>query len=172
MTTCINLAERFGGRYRITFDPAYDAKGRHRVNRDPWMMQIPCEGRGVTIYPHGAERLAVEVNYRPSLARALVSLPGVIIHQDGGRRGGEKTFLFPVDLFDQVAALVKPRRRRVLTDEQRQAAAARLPSYRSTPAAQSDLAPIGAAICPSGGSQAAPEEIAISGRPRTQPTLC
>jgi hypothetical protein len=72
LITCINLLERF----RITWDPAYDAKGRHRHNLDPWMMQIPCRG-GITIYPHGGSDLAVEVDYHRPPTRALAALPGL-----------------------------------------------------------------------------------------------
>lgn len=43
---CVNLLEQFGHRYRIGFDPAYNAKGRHRGKLDAWMMLIPCQ-RGV-----------------------------------------------------------------------------------------------------------------------------
>jgi hypothetical protein len=61
------------------------------------------------------------------------------------------TFLFPVDLFHQIAALVKPRKRRVLTGEQRQAAVARLASFRPAPAARSEIDPPDAAIYPADG---------------------
>jgi hypothetical protein len=52
------------------------------------------------------------------VARQLAALPGVRIHQDGGI-GGEMTFLFDVTLFDQVALIVKPRRRRRLSEAHR-----------------------------------------------------
>jgi hypothetical protein len=118
-TTCINLKARFGKTHRITFDEAYDHHGVHRSNLDAWMMQIPCQ-RG-TIYPQGGDMLAVEIDYRGPTARAVGALPGVRCHQDGDN---EKTFVFHVDLFDQVAAIVKPRRRRVVSEEQRQRLAA------------------------------------------------
>jgi len=106
--TCINLRERFGRRYRTGFD---DAAG----NRDdPWMMTIP--GRFGTIYPHGRDRLAVEVDGHPRIAKQVAAIPGIVLHQDGD---DEKTFVFPVDLFDQVAAIVEPKRVKRLTDEQR-----------------------------------------------------
>src|SRR4051794_23742472 len=118
--TCIDLRERFGDRFRITYDAAYDAKGRH--HRDPWYALIPCRGN-VTIYPFGWDLLAVEVDRHPGLAKQLSTIPGVTLHQAGDH---ERTYLFPAHLFDQVAAIVKPRRRRKLTPEQRQAAAERL----------------------------------------------
>jgi hypothetical protein len=125
---CVNLLEHFGDRVQVTFDPAYDAHGRHRDNLDPWMMQLPCAGHGVTIYPHGRELLAVEVNGRPGLARQLVTAPGVKLYQDGD---GEQTFLFDAALFDQVAAVVRPRRRRRLTEAHRKALAENMARVRA-----------------------------------------
>ena len=59
-TTCLNLLETFGTDYRVTFDPAYDSRHVPRRCLDPWLMQLPCRGKGVCIYPHGADRLAAE----------------------------------------------------------------------------------------------------------------
>jgi hypothetical protein len=118
--TCVNLAARFGRDYKVTHDPAARSRGERR---DPWLAQLACRGRGVTIYPHGRDRLAVEVVGRPGVAKKLATTPGVELWQDGD---GEKTFLFPVDRFTQVAAVVKPHRRRRLSAEQRAELAARL----------------------------------------------
>jgi len=125
MLTCPNLRARFGDRYRITFDPAYDTKGRHRRTVDPWMMQLPC--RFGVIYPHGGNLLAVEVDCHPKVAKALGAISGVVLYLDGD---GEKTFLFPVDLFDQVAEVVKPYRRRQWTEEARRDVAERLARFQ------------------------------------------
>ena len=114
MSECINLRERFAEKYKTTFDPAYDGRPRN----DPWMMQILCKFG--TVYPFEGNKLAVEVDYHPKAAQALASLEGVRCHQDGDR---EKTFVFPVDLFDRVAKIVQPRKRRRLSPEQTQALA-------------------------------------------------
>ncbi len=113
---CLNLLERFGDIYRISFDPAYSAYHIPRDKLDPWMMQLLCR-RGV-IYPHGGDRLAVEVDGRPKAAKALAALPGIILWQDGDQ---EKTFVCPLSLFDQVAAIVRPRKRRRLPQASRAA---------------------------------------------------
>jgi hypothetical protein len=113
--TCINLAQMFSDRYRIGHDEAAITWGERR---DPWMMTIPCAGRGLTIYPQGGTTLALECNCRPGIARQVAATPGVRIHQDGGMAGG-MTFLFDVSLFEQVAEIVKPRRRRRLSEEER-----------------------------------------------------
>jgi hypothetical protein len=121
---CVNLAQLFGDRYKVAYDPAYDPFNVPHDKRDPWMMQLPCE-RG-TIYPHGGDLLAVEVDNRTPTARKVAALPGVCVSQgDDGKPaddpykdwGGDMTFLFPLALFDRVAALVKPRKRRRLSEE-------------------------------------------------------
>ena len=130
---CINLAERFGDVYRIGHDEAAESRN------DPWGMTLPCQ-RG-TIYPFGGDKLAVDVDGRPAAARKLASIPGVRAHQDAGW-GGEMTFVFPVDMFDAVAAIVRPKwlpGPRRLSDEQRQANVARLARYRFQPACSEQL---------------------------------
>ena len=46
----------------------------------------------------------------------MAAIPGVVIHQWGDE---EKTLLFPVSLFDQVAAIVEPKQVKRLTEERR-----------------------------------------------------
>jgi hypothetical protein len=43
---CIDLKDRFGREFRITWDPAAGER-----SADPWMMTMPC--RKGEIYPHG-----------------------------------------------------------------------------------------------------------------------
>src|SRR5262245_39488040 len=105
-----DLRALYGARFQITFDEA--AEGRNGRN-DPWLMQLPCQGRGVAIYPHGEGLLAVQCDGRPSIAKRLAEL-GLRLVQDGD---AEKTFVFPVERFEEVAAIVKPRRRRVLSEQ-------------------------------------------------------
>lgn len=124
--TCINLLEMFGDKYLIAFDEAYSPRNVPRPKLDPWMMTIRCAGRGITIYPHGRDVLAVEVNGRRNIAKKLAGLEGLTVWQDGDR---ERTFLFPFALFQNVAEIVKPIRRPQLTDAQREAARQRLASY-------------------------------------------
>jgi hypothetical protein len=71
----------------------------------------------VTLYPFGGTKLAAEVDRRPSIAAKLSALEGLKLHQDGAT---EKTFLFDVSLFEAVAAIVKPKRQRVLSEKQLQ----------------------------------------------------
>src|SRR5262249_46297658 len=57
------------------------------------------------IYCLGQNRLAVEVDHHPKVVRTLTALEGITWHQDGNK---EKTFLFPLELFDKVAGIVHP----------------------------------------------------------------
>lgn len=125
MTECINLREEFGDRFRISFDPVYDPKGRPRDKLDPWMMQIPCR-RGV-IYPYGGNLLAVEIDGHSVTRKRLRRLDGIAVHQDGD---DGTTFLFDVEQFEQVAELVLPKRRRQLTEAQREQARQRMIKLR------------------------------------------
>ena len=121
---CVNLLERFGTEFRITFDEAYDAKHRHTL--DPWTIEIPC--RFGVIYPHGGDRLAVECDRHPVANRQLREL-GLQIWQDGAV---ETTFVFPVDLFEAVAAIVQPKRRRRLGEEHKRKLIESNAAYRFT----------------------------------------
>jgi hypothetical protein len=124
---CLNLRELFSTRYRISRDEAFDSLS------DPWSHQIP--GRCGTIYPFSATLLAVDIDGHPGVAKKVAALPGIRLHQDGDH---EKTFVFPLGLFEQVAAIVKPRKRRRQTEEQKQASIVRLSGFQFQPARQSD----------------------------------
>ena len=114
-----NLRDLFGDRYRVRKEPA--AKP-HAKTHDPWLMQIRCRGQGVTIYPHGEGLLAIQCDHRRFLAKKLTAL-GLRVEQDGDE---EKTFVFPVEIFYQVAKIIKPMRRPALTDKQRADKASRM----------------------------------------------
>lgn len=124
--TCINLREQFGKKYRITLDEAAFTKSE---KADPWMQQIPCRGDGITIYPFGGDFLAVEVNDRGLLAVKLKNL-GVKQTQDGDT---EKTFIFPVSQFKQVAKIVHPCSKRRLTAAQKAAFKERVKEHQFKP---------------------------------------
>jgi hypothetical protein len=70
--TCINLVERFGTDYRITFEEGYAHKGMHRDNLDPWYMQIPA--RFGTIYPYGGNTLGVMIDNHRYVSKKLAGL--------------------------------------------------------------------------------------------------
>jgi hypothetical protein len=111
---CINLLERFGSEFKVGFDEANDHRGVPRRCLDPWMMTLVCK-RGL-IYPQGGSRLAAEVDNHPGAARQLAAIPGVTLTQDGTT---ERTFVFDIELFPAVAAVLQPRRRRRMSEAQR-----------------------------------------------------
>ena len=65
------------------------------------------------------------------VVQRLKALPFARVHQDGTDGAN---VVFPVDRFDEVAAIMKPRRRQVLSPEARQAAIERLAKYAFRPA--------------------------------------
>ena len=67
------------------------------------------------------------------------------LHQDGNK---ERTFFFPVDRFEEVAAIVKPRRRRFLTEKQRARLIAAGTAYRFVSASKDASGPPKAASEP------------------------
>src|SRR4051794_33488682 len=107
-----NLRALYGNRCRVHFESAANP---HAKAPDPWSMQIQCRGHGVTIYPHGEGLLAIQCDHHRFLAKKLVAL-GLRLQQDGDE---EKTFVFPPEMFAEVAKIIKPLRRPVLTDKQR-----------------------------------------------------
>lgn len=125
MTTPPDLKELYGSRYKVRFKEE-DAEGRN----DPWAYEMPCK-LGI-IYPHGAGTLAVEVDYHPVARRRLTEM-GLRCTQDGDQ---EATFVFPLEQFDQVAAVVQPRRRRVLSEEEREALIRRTEATRFSKAGE------------------------------------
>jgi hypothetical protein len=108
-TPCIDLKQLAGKRYRLDYDPA-----RQKRDDDPWLLTIPC--RHGHIYPHSAELLGIATNTRTTGLK-LAKLPGVEMWQDGDD-GCNLTF--PPHVFAKVASVVKPKRRKVLSEEQRQ----------------------------------------------------
>jgi hypothetical protein len=102
-TQCPDLWDLFGDKCHIDLDPAALTRAEEK---DPWLQTIPCQF-GV-IYPFGEGLLAVDVDHHPKKAIRLAQIPGVRLHQDGDR---EKTFVFPVELFEEVARVVRPLRK-------------------------------------------------------------
>jgi hypothetical protein len=123
MPTCINLKERFGRRFKVEYEASYLAdRGDGARAADPWLMIVPC--RYGHIYPHGGNLLAASVDGYPKVAGVLRRLACCRVYQDGDF--GELTVLFDVADFGRVAKVMRPRRRRQVTAEQRETLIARL----------------------------------------------
>jgi len=126
--TCLDLQETFGSRYRIEFEESYYAERSRQTVDDPWLQIIPC--RFGHIYPQGGEMLAAATKRRGRTATMLRQVPGVEVRQDGS---DGINVVFPVDLFPAVAAIMRPHRRAVLTDEQKATARELLAAYAFKP---------------------------------------
>jgi hypothetical protein len=100
---CINLRERFGERYEITHDPAYDPE--LDASEEAWLQQIPCE-HGL-IWPYGGDLLGVSVDKPNPIVEVVRRLPFVTVRQEGDDGINAS---FPVEHFDAIAKIMKPRR--------------------------------------------------------------
>ena len=115
--TCINLKERFGRRFKVVYEESYWAdRGTGARAEDPWLLIVP--GRYGHISPHGGNLLAASVDGYRKVAGVLRRLPCCRVHQDGDY--GELTVLFDVGDFAKVARIVRPRRRRQVSEAERQ----------------------------------------------------
>ena len=108
MSECTNLKERFGDRYRVDYEESYAADlGKHARTEDPWLMIIPCQHGHIC--PWGGELMAACTNKRGSVANRLSELPVTEPWMDGDDGANVR---FHVRDFDQVAEIMKPRKRR------------------------------------------------------------
>jgi hypothetical protein len=94
-------------RYRWRFEESYQAENDAHVRGDGrWFVEIPCK-HGV-IYPKGGQVLLAYASR--GVKRHLAEL-GLECHQTDG---DAEVFRFSVDRLDEVAAILKPRKRRTL----------------------------------------------------------
>src|SRR6476660_4953227 len=130
MLTCIDLDAIFDGRFRVTYEESYyEERGEGGRLKDPWLRMIPC--RHGIIYPNGGDYLGASTTLRGPIAGRLAALPCVRVSQDGD---DGVNAIFHVDDFETVAAVMKPKRRRRLTTDQRAERVERLRNYQFTPA--------------------------------------
>jgi hypothetical protein len=118
--TCVNLRERFGQRYKVTYEESYGAAYGPKATREDLWLQIIPGARG-QVYPHSIAMLAATTNRSGITARRLKALPFVKVHTDGS---DGVTVLFPPEHLDQVADLLQLRRRRRISEGERQRLAA------------------------------------------------
>ncbi len=136
---CVNLKRHFGDRYRVEFEESYHADHGERARTvDPWLMVILCQHGH--IYPHSHSQLGASTDRSGKTANQLKRLACTTVVQDGS---DGVNVIFEVTDFEKVAEILKPRRRRRQTPEQRQASIERLAKYRFTPARQPGFEPSG-----------------------------
>lgn len=114
---CTNLKERFGRRYRVEYEESYYAEhGDGARVEDPWLMIVPC--RYGHVFPWGGSTLAASVDGYPKVAGRLRRLRCCRVVQDGDF--GELTATFDVAEFPKVAKVMRPRRRRQISQQERE----------------------------------------------------
>ena len=126
---CVNLKKAFGDRFKIAWDESYFAEhGRSARADDPWLQIIPCQHGH--IYPYGGDRLVASTDKRGSVARKLSGFACTTVWRDAD---DGVDVLFHVGDFKTVAELMKPRRRRRLSPEQRAKLVAAGRAYQKRP---------------------------------------
>jgi hypothetical protein len=107
--TCVDLQVLCGARYRIEFEESYNAETReYRAQERPWLTQIRCLNGHIGVW--GGNLLVACTSSSGTVAMKLKRLSFAEIVQDG-TDGVNVTF--DVQHFDEVAAIMKPRRRRL-----------------------------------------------------------
>jgi len=125
---CPDLKTIAAGKYRLNRDESYHAEhGERGRSSAPWLWVIPClHGH---VFPFGSGLLAASTDRRGGIARRVAALPGCHVHQDGD---DGLTVVFPVAMFETVAAILKPRRRRRWSEAERAKRLASGSLFRST----------------------------------------
>jgi hypothetical protein len=112
----VDLKKLAGDKYRVTIESSYyaDTGSAQNRNRDPYLWLIV--GRHGEVFLWSPDRLAVSTYKRGGIARRLLDLPYTEVTQDGD---DGVTVTFAAEHLDEVAQIVRLRRRPVLTDERR-----------------------------------------------------
>ena len=122
---CVNLKREFGETYRVRYEESYYAEyGPTARKEDPWLMVIPC--RNGCICPAGGRDLVACTNHLGPVANLLKALPFARMVQDGD---DGSNVVFDVDHFEEVARIMKPRKRRRLSPEEKAIRTKRLQEY-------------------------------------------
>jgi len=95
-------------RYRFRLEESYRAESSTHVRGDGrWYVEILCKNG--LIYPYGGTQLLAHTKSRT--ASAFAKLPGVHLYQTDGTA---RVLKFPVECLDEVATILKPRKRRAV----------------------------------------------------------
>jgi hypothetical protein len=115
LTKCLNLKKLYGERFRVEYEESYYTQyGANGRVDDPWLQTIPC--RHGHFYPFGGNFLVASTSKHGAVARALAGLPCVTVQRDGD---DGLDSVFHKDDFEIVANLMKPRRKRQVSDQER-----------------------------------------------------
>jgi hypothetical protein len=130
--TCINLKERFGDRLKVVYEESYYAdRGENARAEAPWYMILLCQNGHIS--PWDDKRLAACTSRPGSVAKRLKALPFAETVQDGDDGAN---IVFHVDHFAEVAKIMRPRKRKRLSEEHKRKLAEANAPYRFRPASQ------------------------------------
>jgi hypothetical protein len=109
MNECVDLRPwAKANRYRYRLEQAYQAERPEHRGDGRWYIEVLC--RHGLIYPYGGTTLLAYATR--GVTRHVAGLGSdVRYHQSDG---DAEVFRFPMDRLDEVAAILKPRRRRIL----------------------------------------------------------
>jgi hypothetical protein len=107
----LDLKAQFGDRYQIT----YDESATDDTDRETrlWCARISCRFGFISV--HGPDTLAAWSNHR-SVVKRLAELAGVRVHQRGDH---EIRVTFASDRLEEIACILRAKRRRRLSEEHR-----------------------------------------------------
>jgi hypothetical protein len=112
---CVNLKDAFGDRFKVLFEESYRAeRPEYRREKAPWLMILPCQHGHIG--PWDGTLLAACTDKAGGIAKRLKSLSFTTVAQDGTDGAN---IVFDVEYFDQVASIMKPRKRRRLSEAQK-----------------------------------------------------
>jgi len=110
--TCVDLAARFGARYRLREEAAGVTWVETPEDERIWLWELPC--RYGVVYPYGGDLLAAVATGR--VRQRVGRLPCI-----RSRRGDEELVVtFPVDDAEAVLTLLRPYRRRQVSAAERE----------------------------------------------------
>jgi len=114
---CVDLRDwAKDNRYRYRLEESYGAESDGHVKGDGrWFVEVLC--RYGLIYPAGGSDLLAYCN-RGVVSKISELGPDIRLHQYDG---GAKVFRFPVSRLEEVAAILKPRKRRTLDPDRARA---------------------------------------------------
>ena len=126
----IDLKKRFGQKYRIFMDEAWYVETAEsfpdKIKHRPWYYEI--RGKYGTIYLYGTNQLAVRITANRIKSRIKTDYRNILsLYLEAE---DESIFLFSPVNFEIVAGLIKARRKRQITNEQRQLIIERTRNYR------------------------------------------
>ena len=124
--SCPNLKTLAGSKYKVTYEESYQAQySEHARREDPWLLILLCKNGHIC--PWSKNHLAACTSKAGAIAKRLAALHCVQVVQDGA---DGINAVFQVEHLAEVLKLMRPRRRRTMTAEQKQQAAERLSKYQ------------------------------------------